>query len=31
MNKEQMDKLIYVNFAIDGREIPVEIPIEGGM
>lgn len=31
LNKEQMDKLIYVNFAIDGREIPVEIPIEGGM
>ncbi len=27
LNKEQMDRLIYVSFAVDGREIPAEIPV----
>lgn len=26
-NQEQLDKLVYVNFAVDGREVPPEIPV----
>lgn len=26
-NKEQLDKLVYVDFAVDGREIPNELPL----
>lgn len=28
LTKEQMDKLIYVNFAIDGRDVPEELPMD---
>mgnify|MGYP000668253704 CR=1 FL=1 len=26
-NSEQLDKLVYVNFAVDGRTVPEELPV----